>query len=86
MKLPDNYHSNNVYYGTLTWYDFTKQKDYSKTIRRNTYKDLLADIKEYLMLYDARSPKIDTCAIEEKVDKDISSWVDITEKVQKELN
>mgnify|MGYP003142491325 CR=1 FL=1 len=75
-----------IYYATLAWEDPVIERMVSKTIRRDTYKDLVDDIKELLKRYQPRDAELETCAIEENLGDGISSWEDITEKVQKELN
>ena len=58
----------------------------SKTIKRDTYKDLIDDVKEYLEKFEPKNAELETCAIDEDLGDGISSWEDITEKVQTEIN
>ena len=74
------------YFATLAWEDPVVERMVSKTIKRDSYKDLVDDVKVLLKKYEPRDAELETCAMQEDLGDGISSWEDITEKVQKEIN
>ena len=70
-----------TYYGTVTWSDIVTGKDQSKTIKRNTFTDLVEDVKEYTVKYKERLASFEQGAIEFDLGDGVSEWQDITGKV-----
>ena len=69
-----------MYFATITWVNFEDGRDYSLTIRRDTYEWILEGIQDYVKKYKPRIPQLETCAYESN---DVVK--DLTEKAKKEL-
>jgi len=77
---------NKTYYGTITWSDITTGKDKSKTITRQTFTDLVEDVKAYTVKYKDRLASFEQGAIQHDLGDGISEWQDITGKVMNYIN
>ena len=71
-----------LYHATFTWHNYTESRDYFRTVTRNSYKDLLESVEEYLHSYEPRNAELETCACESY---DGEEYEDITNKVKVEL-